>query len=79
MARRHHGIIVKDRSPDYRAGHRRAARAAVAWLHRRAGEMSDPHARQILNAAAFNLGSEFSQGRDEGHYMFLHGDKTEDI
>lgn len=31
-------------------------RAAIAWLHRRADEMTDPHARSILNSAAFNFG-----------------------
>lgn len=63
MACRHEGLKVKDRSEDYTAGHRRAIRACVAWLHRRAEEMVDPKARDILNSAAFNLGCEAAQKR----------------
>jgi hypothetical protein len=31
-------------------------RRAVTWLHERAAEMNDPHAQQVLNSAATNLG-----------------------
>ena len=34
---------------------------AVTWLHDRAREMNDPHAKAILNTAAFNLGVEYAQ------------------
>lgn len=33
-------------------------RASVTWLHRRAEAMGDPHARAILNTAAFHLATE---------------------
>lgn len=55
--RRYRGIQIKDRSDDYRAGHRRAMRACVAWLHERAQAMNDPKATAILNSAAFDLGN----------------------
>ncbi len=51
------------RSEDRRLGTRDGIRFAVGWLHRRADAMSDPAARVILNAAAFNLGNDLSQGR----------------
>lgn len=34
----------------------RGVRACIAWLHERAREMNDPHAKAVLNSAAFNLG-----------------------
>jgi len=34
----------------------RGVRAAIAWLHRRADKMNDPHATRVLNSAAFSLG-----------------------
>lgn len=34
----------------------KGVRASIAWLHEHAREMNDPHARAILNAAAFALG-----------------------
>lgn len=39
-------------------GIREGVKWAVAWLHERAKEMNDPHAQQILNGAAFNMGSD---------------------
>jgi hypothetical protein len=33
-------------------------RFAITWLHKRANEMNDPKAKQILDAAAFSLGVE---------------------
>lgn len=41
---------------DYKRGHRDGIRFAITWLHKRAKEMNDPHAQQVLNAAAFSLG-----------------------
>jgi hypothetical protein len=63
MTSRHYGLIIKDRSDEYSAGHRRAGRACVDWLHRRAEAMDDPWARDVLNAAAFSLGTELSHSR----------------
>lgn len=45
-----------DRSQQYKDGYRRASKDAVEWLQQRAASMNDPHARDILNAAAFRLG-----------------------
>ena len=46
--------------PEYDRGFRDGIRAAVTWLHRRAEEMNDPHAKGLYNTAAFNLGTDFS-------------------
>ncbi len=46
------------RSEQYTQGQRNAFKAAVAWLHERAGTMNDPHAKGILDSAAFDLGRE---------------------
>lgn len=46
----------KGRSAEFRAGHRRAIRAAVTWLHEEASRMNDPRARDLLNGAGFGLG-----------------------
>lgn len=54
-----------DRSPDFRAGHRLALRAAVAWLHAEAEAMNDPHAKRILDSAAFRLGGAARRGREQ--------------
>ena len=43
---------------------RKALREAQAWLHARALEMNDPHARQVLNSAAFTFGIEKLRGFD---------------
>lgn len=45
------------RSPDYRDGYTRALRDCINWLHKRADEMNDPHAKQVLNSAGFSLGN----------------------
>ena len=63
MPGKNYGLIVKDRSADYTAGHRRAGRACIAWLHRRAEQMDDPKAIEILNSAAFSLGVDLSLAR----------------
>jgi hypothetical protein len=44
------------RSPEYEQGNRAAIKWAITWLHERANEMNDPHARLVLNSAAFNMG-----------------------
>lgn len=48
--------------PDRRLGKRDGLRYAITWLHRRAGQMNDPHARAVLNSAAFDLGNEIREG-----------------
>ena len=45
-----------------KASFNQGVRACIAWLHKRAGEMADPHARAVLNTAAFHLG----QGKPTG-------------
>ena len=37
---------------------RKALREAQTWLLARAAEMNDPHARQVLNSAAFSWGAQ---------------------
>lgn len=46
--------------PDYDRGWHDGIRCAVTWLHNRAAEMNDPHARALYNSAAFHLGSDAS-------------------
>lgn len=43
------------RTPDYVDGRRNGIKWAITWLHQRAEEMNDPHAKAILNTAAFNM------------------------
>ncbi|RTL72371.1 MAG: hypothetical protein EKK41_05110 [Hyphomicrobiales bacterium] len=45
-----------------KAAHRAGVRWAIAWLHKRALDMNDPHARDILNSAAYHLGIDLSTG-----------------
>lgn len=42
-------------------------RRAITWLHQRAHNMHDPHAQQVLNSAAFDLGLDLksAKGRSE--------------
>lgn len=44
------------RIPEYTRGQRDGIRWAITWLHSRAREMNDPHAKGVLNSAAFNMG-----------------------
>ena len=49
------------------AGHDKASfnngiRRAITWLHDRAKEMNDPHAKAVLNSAATNLGWDLEHG-----------------
>lgn len=45
---------------DLARGRREGLRWAVSWLHERAKSMRDPHARVVLQSAAWNLGNEGS-------------------
>lgn len=45
-------------SDQHIAGYRRASKDAAVWLQRRAGQMNDAKARDILHAAADHLGAE---------------------
>lgn len=49
--------------PEYKRGRRDGFRLAITWLHTRASEMNDPHAKAVLNSAAFSLGVDL---RDSG-------------
>lgn len=42
--------------PDRAAGFRKGVRWAIRWLHDEADTMNDPHARQVLNNAAYAIG-----------------------
>ncbi|MGB3502893.1 MAG: hypothetical protein WBA44_14820 [Mesorhizobium sp.] len=44
------------RSYDWEAGRRNGIKWAITWLHAEARRMNDPHARQVLNNAAFGMG-----------------------
>lgn len=48
--------IAPNRTPQFRDGARWAVRRCIAWLHAQAGGMNDPHARALLNSAAFGMG-----------------------
>jgi hypothetical protein len=47
---------VSARSEAYAKGRIQGIRDAITWLHARADEMNDAHAKGVLNGAAFNLG-----------------------
>src|SRR5580765_7311518 len=49
-------------SIERKMGRHDGIRLAITWLHGRAKEMNDPHARGVLNSAAFSLGVEMKQG-----------------
>lgn len=38
-------------------------RRAITWLHEEAKRMNDPHARSVLNDAAFHLGTQLGRWR----------------
>lgn len=54
--------VVEDgagsRHPQFMQGMRSAQKRAVQWLHDRAASMNDPHAKSILDSAAFSYGGE---------------------
>ncbi len=39
-------------------GRRDGIRIAITWLLKRAREMNDPHAKAVLNSAAYSLGQD---------------------
>lgn len=51
------------RANEYGRGYHDGLREAITWLHARAREMNDPHAKAILNTAAFHLGVEVANER----------------
>lgn len=51
------------KADEYQRGYRDGLREAITWLHARAEEMNDPHAKAILNTAAFHLGVETAKKR----------------
>jgi hypothetical protein len=51
------------RANEYRRGYHDGLREAIAWLQARAREMNDPHAKAILNTAAFHLGVDAAEKR----------------
>ena len=44
--------------PEIVRGRREGMQWAVSWLHNQAESMNDPHARQVLQAAAFQMGND---------------------
>lgn len=49
------------RCDQFNQGRRNGIKWAVTWLHKLSAEMNDPHAKQVLNMAAFNMGHEAKQ------------------
>jgi len=47
---------MSDGRRDYKLGTTHGVRWAITWLHERARQMNDPHAKAILNSAGFNMG-----------------------
>lgn len=47
------------RSQQFEDGRRNGIKACVEWLHKRADEMNDPHARGLLNVTARDMGCDF--------------------
>ena len=41
---------------EYQRGYQDAAREMITWLHEEAASINDPHARRLLDGAAFGLG-----------------------
>jgi hypothetical protein len=41
---------------EYQRGYQDAARKMITWLHEEAASMNDPHARRLLDDAAFAIG-----------------------
>jgi len=54
-----------NRSPQYEDGRRNGIKACVEWLHAEAKMMNDPHARAVLNDAAFHMGVLFKSPTPE--------------
>ncbi len=52
------------RSQQFLDGQRSAEKCAVQWLHDRANAMNDPHAKQVLDSAAFNMGADNARARE---------------
>lgn len=59
--------------PEYQRGQQDGIRAAVTWLHERANEMNDPHAKVILNSAATNLGWAWSHRLPDNRIVTVAG------
>lgn len=53
------------RSAAWKDGRRNGIKWAITWLHKRANEMNDPHAKIVLDCAAFNMGVEAKLQPDE--------------
>lgn len=60
---------MSDRSPQYLQGRQEAIKWAVSWLHSRALEMNDPHAKAVLNSAATNMGWDARDGQLPRQYQ----------
>ncbi len=53
---------MSKRCPQYLQGRREAVKWAITWLHTRAEQMNDPHAKAILNVAATDMGFDTKNG-----------------
>jgi hypothetical protein len=53
---------MSKRCPQYLQGRREAIKWAITWLHARAEQMNDPHAKAILNVAGTEMGFDTRNG-----------------
>jgi len=60
-----------ERSEQFQQGWRNASKACVEWLHDEAKRMNDPHARQVLNDAAFHLDAYISTAPRDGTAILI--------
>ena len=65
--------------PDYDRGYRDAIRATVTWLHKRANEMNDGHARSLYNLAASDLGMGFEGAPVDGRRSGVASPKSRSL
>lgn len=56
------------RSQQFQQGRRNGIKWAITYLHQLAGEMNDPHARAVLNCAAFWTGVEAKRPAKANQY-----------
>ena len=53
--------VAYNRSQEHGEGYRHASRTAVSFLHMKAEEFNDPHAKMVANLLATNLGFELAR------------------
>jgi hypothetical protein len=64
------------RSQQYLDGHKNALKWAITFLHERAAQQSDPHAKAVLNSAAFSMGVAASKFKQEERHETSTSDRS---